>query len=182
MKNNKGLGRGLDAIFLDNSEEEKQSGGVRTLRVSELEPRSDQPRKSFDEQALSELADSIAANGLIQPIVVRENGNGYYSIVAGERRWRASRMAGLTEVPVVIMNIDDAKAAELALIENIQREDLNPVEEAAAYRALSEKYSLTQEQISERVGKSRAEVANKLRLNDLPEKVLDMLAAGETTY
>ena len=181
MKNSKGLGRGLDAIFIDTSSEEKENG-TRMLRISEIEPRSDQPRKIFDGQALSELADSISANGLLQPIVVRDNGNGYYSIIAGERRWRASKMAGLTEVPVVILNVDDAKASELALVENIQREDLSPVEEAEAYKALSDKYSLTQEQISDRVGKSRAEIANKLRLLELPDEVLDMISSGELSY
>ena len=181
MKNIKGLGRGLEAIFLDTADEENESGS-RMLRITEIEPRSDQPRKTFDEQALSELADSISEHGLIQPIVVREHGNGYYSIIAGERRWRASKLAGLTEVPVVILNVDDAKASELALVENIQREDLSPVEEAEAYKALSERYSLTQEQISKRVGKSRAEIANKLRLLELPDGVLDMVSSGELSY
>ncbi|MBQ7499455.1 MAG: ParB/RepB/Spo0J family partition protein [Clostridia bacterium] len=179
---NKGLGRGLDAIFLDTSVSGETSGGTRILRITEIEPRSDQPRKVFDEQALSELADSIAANGLIQPIVVRDNGNGYYGIVAGERRWRACKLAGLTEVPVVILNVDDAKAAELALIENIQREDLNPVEESAAYKALADQYGLTQEEIASRVGKSRAEITNKLRLLDLPEPILGMISDGELSY
>ncbi len=178
-KRQSGLGRGLDSIFLDNNPLldgiDAGSSKPLMLRLSEMEPRLDQPRKTFDASALSALADSIAANGLIQPIVVRTGDNGIYQIVAGERRWRASKMAGLTEVPVIIMQLDDRKTAELALIENLQREDLNAVEEAEGYRALIDEYGLTQEELSKRIGKSRSAVTNALRLLDLPEKVLAML-------
>ena len=167
-----GLGRGYDAVFEDNSQNE--NAGKTMLRISEIEP-----RKYFDGEALKELTDSIARNGLIQPIVVKDNHNGFYSIIAGERRWRAAKAAGLTEVPVSIMDVDEPKAAELALIENIQREDLNPIEEAMAYSALTERYSLTQEEVSRRVGKSRSTVTNSLRLLDLPKEVLDLVASGE---
>lgn len=172
-----GLGRGYEAVFEDNSQEERSAATL--LRISEIEPRKNQPRKHFDEAALAELAASIARNGVIQPIVVRDNHNGYYSIIAGERRWRAAKQAGLTEVPVSILDVDEPRAAELALIENIQREDLNAVEEAQAYRALTENYGLTQEEVSERVGKSRTAVTNAIRLLDLPEQVLAYLASGE---
>lgn len=171
-----GLGRGYEAVFEDNAPVEN-SGTV--LRISEIEPRKDQPRKTFDEAALGELAASIARNGLIQPIVVKDNHTGFYSIIAGERRWRASKLAGLTEVPVIILDVDEPRAAELALIENIQREDLNPVEEAEAYRALTENYGLTQEEVSERVGKSRSTVTNALRLLDLPREALDFVISGD---
>ena len=148
-----------------------------TLRLSEIEPRRDQPRKVFNAEALSGLADSIAANGLIQPIVVREQeGNSFYQIIAGERRWRAAKMAGLTEVPVIILDADDRKVAEYALIENIQREDLNPIEEAEGYGALMKDYGLTQEEVSRKVGKSRSAVANSLRLLDLPKDVLSLVS------
>ena len=171
-----GLGRGLDAIFLDN--DSQQNTGSTLLRLSEIEPRSDQPRKVFDQQALAQLADSIAANGLIQPIVVRESKTGAYQIIAGERRWRAAKMAGLTEVPVIIMELDDRRAAELALIENIQRENLNPIEEANAIRALIEEYHMTQEEVSRQVGRSRSAIANSLRLLDLPAPVLTQISDG----
>ncbi|MBQ4601666.1 MAG: ParB/RepB/Spo0J family partition protein [Clostridia bacterium] len=173
-----GLGKGLDAIFEDNFTESGKKGGT-MLRISDIEPRSNQPRKVFDETALSELADSIATHGLIQPVVVREDSRGFYSIVAGERRWRASKLAGLTEIPVVILDIDDAKAAELALVENLQREDLNPIEEAMAYEALASEYSLTQEEISQRIGRSRSAITNSLRLLGLPEDVKDLVAENE---
>lgn len=171
------LGRGLDSIFLDNSEE--SSNGVRMLRLSDMGPRADQPRKSFDNESLSALADSIATHGLIEPIIVRESQGGFYEIVAGERRWRAAKMAGLGEVPAIIADYDDRKTAEIALIENIQREDLNPVEEAMGYRALMEEYGLSQEAIAKRIGKSRPAVTNTLRLLDLPENVVTMLARGD---
>ena len=171
---NSGLGKGLDAIFEDNFAESSKSSTM--LRISDIEPRSNQPRKVFDEAALSELADSIATHGLIQPVVVRQDNGGFYSIVAGERRWRASKLAGLTEIPVVILDIDDNKAAELALVENIQREDLNPIEEAMAFQALAKEYALTQEEISKRIGRSRSAIANSLRLLDLPAEVKDMVA------
>lgn len=175
MPKKKGLGRGMEAIFLDNSPEDSEK--VTTLRVSEIEPRRSQPRKNFDAEALSQLADSIAANGVIQPIIVRESENsGFYQIIAGERRWRAAKQAGLSEVPVVVVDADDRKAAEYALIENIQREDLNPVEEARGIKSLIDDCSLTQEETARRLGRSRAAVTNSLRLLELPEKLLDMLA------
>ena len=177
MTKKKGLGRGMEAIFLDNSPTETDK--VTTLRVSEIEPRRSQPRKNFDAEALSQLADSIAANGIIQPIVVRSSGDtGFYQIIAGERRWRAAKQAGLSEVPVIILDADDRKAAEYALIENIQREDLNPMEEAAGFRSLIEDYSLTQEEAAKQVGRSRAAVTNSLRLLELPDGVQDLITAG----
>jgi len=171
------LGKGLDSIFSENIEEEKS--GLTMLRLADIEPRKGQPRKVFDPEALSQLADSIAANGVIQPIVVRRSAGGFYEIIAGERRWRASKMAGLTEVPVVIMDIDDQKTAELSLIENIQREDLNPVEEASAYKILMENFSLTQEMLAQRVGKSRSAITNSIRLLDLPADILKHLSEGD---
>ena len=173
----RGLGKGLDSIFSENLEEEKS--GLTMLRLADIEPRKGQPRKVFDPEALSQLADSIAANGVIQPIVVRRSAGGFYEIIAGERRWRASKMAGLSEVPVVVMDIDDQKTAELSLIENIQREDLNPVEEASAYKILMETFKLTQEQLAQRVGKSRSAITNSLRLLDLPVEVLKLLSDGD---
>ena len=181
-KKNSGLGRGLDAIFLENTVEEGGKIGensVSMLSLSQIDPKSDQPRKNFDKEALEELAGSIAENGLLQPIIVREYLGGRYQIIAGERRFRASKIAGLTEIPVIIMDKDDRKAAEIALIENIQREDLNPVEEAMAFRSLMQEYGLTQEELSERIGKSRSAIANTVRLMDLPEAVLNMVASGE---
>ncbi|MBR5516159.1 MAG: ParB/RepB/Spo0J family partition protein [Clostridia bacterium] len=172
-----GLGKGLDAIFEDNFQ--TSSKNTTMLRISDIEPRANQPRKFFDSEALAELADSIASHGLIQPVAVRENSKGFYSIVAGERRWRAAKMAGLTEIPVVILDIDDNKAAELALVENLQREDLNPIEEALAYETLAKEYSLTQEEISKKIGRSRPSIANSLRLLELPDQVKELVAAGE---
>lgn len=176
-----GLGRGLDAIFVDNSFDDDGNSGSQPvmMKLSDMEPRSDQPRKNFDAEALAALADSIAANGLIQPIAVRETDSGFYQIIAGERRWRASKMAGLTEVPVVIMQIDDRKTAELSLIENLQREDLNPIEEARAYKSLLDDFGLTQEALSKSVGKSRPAIANAMRLLDLPDDVLNLVISGE---
>lgn len=174
---NTGLGRGLEAIFLENTPDE--NGGITMLRLSEIEPNPDQPRKDFDQESLSQLAESIAAHGLIQPIVVRSTGSGeFYEIIAGERRWRASKMAGLTEVPVIIKELDDEKAAQISLIENVQREDLNPIEEAAAYRLLIEDYNMTQEALSRQIGKSRSAISNTMRLLDLPENVSDMVKNG----
>jgi len=170
------LGRGLDTIFSDNTIEE--SGGVKTVRLSEVEPNPEQPRKQFAEEALSELADSIRENGVLQPLLVRERREGSYEIIAGERRWRASRLAGLEEVPVIVMEADDLKAAQIALIENLQREDLDPFEESAAYRALMDGFHLTQEEVARRVGKSRPAVANALRLLDLPEETVALIASG----
>ena len=171
-----GLGRGLDALFNENATDEK---GVVTLRLSEIEPNRNQPRTNFDEDALSELADSIVKHGLIQPIVVRPTSSGMYQIVAGERRWRACRMADLTEVPVVIKELDDQKYFEVALIENLQREDLNAVEEAQGYKTLIDVYSLTQEQVAESVGKSRSAVTNVLRLLNLGDDALEALKNGQ---
>lgn len=173
-----GLGRGLDAIFGENTPPSK-GDGVIMMRVSDIEPRPGQPRKEFDREAMAQLADSIATHGLIQPVVVRPEENGLYQIIAGERRWRASKMAGLTEIPVVVVDADDKKAAELAIIENVQREDLNAIEEAEAYKALAEEHNMTQEEISKQVSKSRSAIANALRLLDLPDDVLDMVRKSE---
>lgn len=173
-----GLGRGLESLFNENATDEK---GVVTLRLSEIEPNRNQPRTNFDEDALSELADSIQKHGLIQPIVVRPTSSGVYQIVAGERRWRACRMAGLSEVPVVIKELDDKNYYEIALIENLQREDLNAVEEAQGYRTLIDAYGLTQEQVAESVGKSRSAVTNALRLLSLDETALKALENGKIT-
>lgn len=176
----KGLGRGLDSIFADNYiEVASKEEGIQTLRISQIEPKADQPRKHFDEEALLELSDSIKAHGLLQPIIVRESSAGYYQIIAGERRWRASKLAGLTEIPAIVMQADALEAAEIAIIENIQRQDLNAYEEASAYASLMEQYSLTQEEVAEKVGKSRSAVANSMRLLDLPDDVLEMLKTGD---
>lgn len=180
-KKNSGLGRGLDAIFLENSLDEDKivkENQITSLKLSLIDPKGDQPRKRFDKQSLEELASSIKENGLLQPIIVREYGEGRYQIIAGERRFRASKIAELSEIPAVIMNKDDRQSAEIALIENIQREDLNPIEEAMGFRALQEDYGLTQEELSERIGKSRSAIANATRLLDLPEEILEMLADG----
>lgn len=179
MAKKTGLGKGLDALFAETSEAVEDKTAPTKLRLSEIQPRSGQPRKNFDKDALATLADSIAANGLIQPIAVRATPSGLYEIIAGERRWRASKLAGLTEVPVIILDSDDKKTAELSLIENIQREDLNPIEEAMAYRSLMTEFGLTQEQVADKVGISRAAVANKLRLLELPSDASKMLADGE---
>lgn len=173
-----GLGRGLEALFNENATDDK---GVVTLRLTEIEPNRNQPRADFDENSLSELAESIQKHGLIQPIVVRPTSSGAYQIVAGERRWRACRMAGLIEVPAVIKELDDRNYFEVALVENLQREDLNPVEEAQGYRTLVEAYGLTQEQVAESVGKSRSAVTNALRLLNLSEAALEALKNGEIT-
>ena len=173
-----GLGKGLDALFLDNTADAGQ-GSIITVRLSQVEPNSGQPRRQFDETALQELADSIAEHGVLQPIVVRPLEDGAYQIIAGERRWRASRLAGLTEVPVVVREADDKTTMELALIENLQREDLNPLEEAEGYRALMDLYGLTQEEASKRLGKSRPVVANALRILTLPGPVQELLREGK---
>ena len=177
----KGLGRGLDSIFADNyiDVSTSKNDGIQTLRLSQIEPKADQPRKHFDEEALIELSDSIKRHGLLQPIIVRESAQGYYQIIAGERRLRASKLAGLDEIPAIIMQTDELEAAEIAIIENIQREDLNPYEEATAYKALIDQYGLTQEEGSEKVGKSRSAIANSMRLLDLPDDVLEMLKTGD---
>ena len=170
-----GLGRGLDALFNENATD---SEGAVAVKLTEIEPNKNQPRKDFDEEALMELAESIAKHGLIQPIVVRPTTGGTYKIIAGERRWRACRMAGLDSVPVIIKEVDDKALMELALIENLQREDLNAVEEALGYRSLIDTYGLTQEQVAEQMGKSRAAVTNTLRLLNLKENELDLLRSG----
>ena len=173
----KGLGAGLGAL-LGDAALENESGAAEYLPLARIEPRAGQPRTEFDEEALQELSDSIREHGIIQPIVVRSMGDGYYQIIAGERRWRAARLAGLREAPVRIIDADDRKASEIALVENLQREDLNPVEEAMGYRSLARQYSLTQEEISQRVGKSRPVIANALRLLNLPEEVLELVKDG----
>ncbi len=180
-KKNSGLGRGLDAIFLENSLDDYQNdkeNRITNIKISLVDPKRDQPRKNFDKQALEELAASIKENGLLQPILVREYGEGRYQIIAGERRFRACKLAEMNEISAIIMDKDDRKAAEIALIENIQREDLNPIEEAKAFRSLAEEYGLTQEELSERVGKSRSAIANSTRLLDLPEEILELVADG----
>lgn len=181
MAKNKGLGRGLDAIFMENSIEEgaKEAKGATTLRLSDVEPRKDQPRKYFDAEALAQLSESIAQHGVIQPILVREAADGFYEIIAGERRWRAAKLAGLSEIPAIVLDADELKAAQISIIENIQREDLNAFEEAQAYDALMDRYGFTQEEISERLGKSRSAIANTLRLLDLPEEAVELLKKGE---
>lgn len=171
-----GLGKGLDLLFAENALED--AGKAVTLPIDEVEPNKDQPRKEFDDAALAELSASIAQHGVLQPLLVRPMAGGGYQIVAGERRWRASRMAGLTEVPAVIREMDDRQASELALIENLQREDLNPMEEALGYQTLMQSYGLTQEETAKIVNKSRPAVANALRLLGLPESVGRSVAAG----
>jgi ParB family chromosome partitioning protein len=177
-----GLGKGISSIFADNYTEavvENKKESNTTLKLSQIETKSDQPRKYFDTEALEALADSIRAHGLIQPIAVRLMESGYYQIIAGERRYRASKLAGLSEIPVVILDADDLKTAQIALIENIQREDLNPYEEAQAFATLMQEFDLTQEQLSQSIGKSRSAIANTLRLLELPEDVLEMLKTGD---
>lgn len=174
----KGLGKGLGALMGDFVEEPASQSPYQVLPIYKIEPNPDQPRREFDEEELQSLADSIALHGLVQPLTVRQMPNGYYQIIAGERRWRAARLANLNEVPVVILEADDKKTMELALIENLQRQDLNPVEEALGYRSLIEEYGMTQEETAARVGKSRPAVANALRLLSLNEKLLDMVRSG----
>ena len=176
-KKSSGLGRGFYDIFNDNNVLDTKKGAAEMIRVSAIDPRHDQPRKTFEREALESLADSIASLGVIQPIAVRENKlyPGTYEIIAGERRWRAAKMAGLSEIPVIILDSDDMKTAQVALIENLQRENLNAIEEAMAYVALMERFGLTQEQISKQVGKSRSAVANTIRLLDLPESIAEMV-------
>ncbi len=169
-----GLGRGLESLFVDNSVSEINAS-ANTLKIMEIEPNHDQPRKIFDEKALSELADSISQHGVLQPLVVRPLTNGSYQLVAGERRWRAARIAGLTEVPVIIKELTDEETIEIAMIENLQREDLNPLEEALGYSYMMKELGITQEQAAEKVGKSRPAIANALRLLRLPEEVQEMV-------
>lgn len=172
-----GLGRGLGALIEDSRLDEAE-GEIRSLPLRRLEPNPLQPRREFDPEALQALADSIAEHGIIQPLTVREGENGYYQIIAGERRWRAARMAGLEEVPVLVLEADDKTVTELALVENLQREDLNPMEEAAGFRTLMEEYGMTQEEVARRVGRSRPAVANSLRLLSLSGELADLVRAG----
>ena len=182
-KKQSGLGRDFFSLYDDNMVGESKKSAAEMLRIADVEPRGDQPRKTFERESLEQLADSIGAYGVLQPIIVRENAllTGTYEIIAGERRWRAAKMAGLSEIPAVILDGDELKAAQVALIENVQREDLNPLEEAAGYRMLIDRFGLTQEQVASQVGKSRSAVTNILRLLDLPEAVCEMLRSGELT-
>ncbi len=181
MKKQTGLGRGLEDLFAENSIDiTAEEGQVIFVGISEVEPNKSQPRKFFDKEKIAELASSIAEHGLLQPIIVRKVGE-RYQIISGERRWRASRMAGQTEIPVIVKEIDDKTALEIGLIENLQREDLNAVEEAKGYKTLIEEYGLTQEEISKRVGKSRPVVANAMRILALPQEILDLVLAGKLT-
>ena len=178
MASNKGLGKGLGALLGDFSEEPTSDSAYRLLPIYKVEPNPDQPRHDFDEEELQALSESISVHGVVQPLAVREMTNGYYQIVAGERRWRAARMTNISDVPVIVVEADDKKAMELALIENLQRQDLNPVEEALGYQSLIEEYGLTQEEAASRVGKSRPAVANALRLLGLCPEVLELLKSG----
>lgn len=174
----KGLGKGLDALIGDNSTEMAENT-VSTLRISQIEPNGGQPRKDFDAESLKSLADSIREHGVLQPLIVRPTGEGRYQIVAGERRWRAARLAGLTEVPVIIRELEPRQLMEVALVENLQREDLNPIEEADGYQTLMTKFGLTQDQIAQRVGRSRPAVANALRLLNLPKEAIKLVKEGK---
>ena len=180
-KSRSGLGRDFYSLLDDNILPSDRGNAATTLRIADVEPRSDQPRKTFSHESLEQLADSIGQFGVLQPIIVRESQllQGTYEIIAGERRWRAAKMAGLSEIPAVILDGDDLKAAQVAVIENVQREDLNAVEEAFAYEALIERFGLTQDQVAKQVGKSRSAVTNMLRLLDLPEEVLALLRNGD---
>ena len=178
---NKGLGKGLGALLGDFNDEPLEKSAYQLLPIYKVEPNPDQPRQDFDEEELQALADSIEIHGIIQPLTVRELSSGYYQIIAGERRWRAARMANLSEIPAVIIEADDKKVKELALIENLQRQDLNPVEEAMGYQSLIDEYGLTQEDAAKRVGKSRPAVANALRLLSLSPDILEMLRIGKLT-
>lgn len=178
MASAKGLGKGLGALLGDFDEEISENTPYKLLPIHKVEPNRNQPRQDFDEEELAALSDSLAKHGIIQPLTVRELDSGYYQIIAGERRWRAARMAGLTEVPVIIIEADDQKTMELALIENLQRQDLNPVEEALGYQSLMKDFGLTQEDTAQRVGKSRPAVANALRLLSLPAEILEKIRDG----
>ena len=177
MAKKSGLGRGLDSLFLDNAAVDRKNT-VEFVKISQIDPKPNQPRKYFENDALAQLADSISTHGVLQPIILRLMQSGRYQIVAGERRWRAAKLAGLTEIPAIIVDHDDLKAAQIALVENIQRENLNPLEEAMAYCALAEEYGMTQEQIAAQMGKSRSAVTNTMRLLDLPEEIYPLLASG----
>ena len=178
MASNKGLGKGLGALLGDFEEESRENTPYKLLPIHKVEPNRNQPRQDFDEEELQALSESLATHGILQPLTVRELDSGYYQIIAGERRWRAARIAGITEVPVVVIEADDKKAMELALIENLQRQDLNPVEEALGYQSLMADFGLTQEETAQRVAKSRPAVANALRLLNLPQAVLEKLRDG----
>ncbi len=178
MAKKSAMGRGLEAIFESNSTD-TSSSLVSVIRISDIEANKEQPRKTFEESALLELSQSIAAHGVIQPIVVKSVGDGFYKIIAGERRFRAAKMAGLSEIPAIVREMDDKTAAEVAIIENIQRQDLNPVEEAVAYKTLMEEYGMTHDELSQRIGKPRSSVSNILRILDLPDAVLAMVAEGK---
>ena len=186
----KGLGRGLDALFGETKAEEiitpppakSEEGSVVSLKISEVEPNRAQPRKDFDDEALMELSDSIKEHGVITPIIVKKAENGFYTIVAGERRWRASKKAGLKKIPAIVMDLDDLKTQEIALIENLQRQDLNAVEEALGYKKLMDDYSLTQEEIAQKMGKSRSSVANALRILSLEKSALKLLEEGKISF
>ena len=179
MASQKGLGRGLGALLGDFADTPTEKSPYQLLPIHKVEPNRNQPRQDFDEEELEALSESIATHGVIQPLTVREMDNGYYQIIAGERRWRAARMANLTEIPAVIMEADDKKVMELALIENLQRQDLNPVEEAQGYQTLMDDYGLTQEETASRVGKSRSAVANALRLLHLSDEILERVRTGD---
>ena len=179
MAASKGLNKGLGALLGDYSEPSAENTPYRILPIQKIEPNPDQPRQNFDEEALEALADSLSTHGVVQPLTVRELPNGYFQIIAGERRWRAARLAGLKEVPVIVSDADDKTTMELALIENLQRQDLNPMEEAFGYQALMQSYNLTQEDAAARVGKSRPAVANALRLLNLTPPVMEMVRAGK---
>lgn len=181
MASNKGLGKGLGALLGDFDEPVQEKSPYRLLPIHKVEPNRNQPRQDFDDEELNELAESITLHGIIQPLTVRELENGYFQIIAGERRWRAARIAGLDEVPVVVVEADDRKVMELALIENLQRQDLNPMEEAMGYQSLMDDYGLTQEEAAARVGKSRPAVANALRLLNLCPEVMEKVRSGELT-
>lgn len=177
MAKARGLGRGFDSLFLENSNEE--NGAVTTMDISQIEPNRSQPRKRFDDDALLSLAESIRTHGVIQPLLVRPTPSGVYEIIAGERRWRASRMVGLSQVPVVVRELDDKQTMQIALIENLQREDLNAIEESLGYQTLMDEYDMTQEEVAKTVAKSRSAVANALRLLALPDAVKKMVEKGD---
>ena len=177
MVKKKGLGKGLGALLTDEKSS-IDSDNIKEIKLIDIEPNKSQPRKSFDEEKLEELADSIRQNGIITPILVQEAPNGYYTIIAGERRWRAAKKAGLKEIPAIVKKLDNQKLFEISLIENLQREDLNPVEEALGYKNLMEEHGLTQEAVAQKLSKSRSGIANSLRLLNLPKDVLNLLSEG----
>ena len=181
MAKQKGLGKGVSALFGDFAEPLEETSGYKVLPLYKIEPNPEQPRQDFDPEELQSLSESIATHGLIQPLIVRLLDSGYYQIIAGERRWRACRMAGLSEVPTIVMEADDRKAMALALIENLQRQDLNPMEESLGYQRLMQEFGLTQEEAAHQVGKSRSAVANSLRLLNLSDPVMELVRSGKLT-